>query len=76
MSLYKFVLILLSLNYIFGCVEKTTYSGKLIDDNDLSNIDIFNKNDLISNFGHPSYEDEINKKLFYYTQMNKTKNFY
>ena len=38
------VFITLSL-YIFGCAEKTTYSGKIITDEDL-NLNILNKNEL------------------------------
>ena len=76
MNFCKFILVFFSLNYIFGCVEKTTYSGKLFTDRNLSKVNITNKNDLISNFGSPSYIDEFNNQYFYYTEMNKSKNFY
>jgi len=61
---------------ICGCVEKTTYSGKIITQDNLSNIEIYNKNDLIKKFGQPSYIDTIQKKYFYYTEKSKSKNFY
>jgi outer membrane protein assembly factor BamE (lipoprotein component of BamABCDE complex) len=76
MSFYKFILIIFSINYIFGCVEKTTYSGKLFNEENLSHVNILNKSDLIKNFGTPSYIDEINNQYFYYTEKNKSKNFY
>ena len=76
MNFYKFILFFICMNYIFGCVEKTTYSGKLFSDRNLSKVNIANKNDLIMNFGSPSYIDEFNNQYFYYTEMNKNKNFY
>ena len=61
--------------YIFGCVEKTTYSGKIITNDDLD-LNILNKNELISKFGQPSYIDKLSKKYFYYTEKKKETNFY
>ena len=46
MSFVKIIIIVISLQYIFGCVEKTTYSGKIITNDDL-NSKILNKNELI-----------------------------
>ena len=76
MKLFKLLLIILSINYIFGCAEKTTYSGKIITQNDLSNINIINKNNLINKFGKPSYIDKIQNEYFYFTEKSKSKNFY
>ena len=67
---------LISISYIFGCVEKTTYSGKIITQNDLTNLNISNKKELLEKFGRPSFFDNIQNKYFYYTEMNKKKNFY
>ena len=61
---------------MFGCVEKTTYSGKIITPKDLTDINIFNKNQLIKTFGKPSYIDEIHNKYFYFTEKKRSKNFY
>lgn len=62
--------------YIFGCAEKTTYSGKIINEESLSNIKIKNKNELLNKFGEPSYIDDIQNKYFYFTEKNKKKNFF
>tara|TARA_B100000945_G_C19839356_1_gene348735 strand:- start:47 stop:478 length:432 start_codon:yes stop_codon:yes gene_type:complete len=70
-----FLLIILTI-YIFGCTEKTTYSGKIITQDDLTNINLSNKNDLIEKFGQPSYIDITEKKYFYYTEKNTASNFY
>ena len=61
--------------YIFGCVEKTTYSGKIINDDDLD-LQILNKNELINKFGQPSYIDSLSNKYFYFTEKKKETNFY
>ena len=61
--------------YIFGCVEKTTYSGKIITNDDLD-LNILNKNELINKFGQPSYVDDLSNKYFYFTEKKKETNFY
>ena len=61
--------------YIFGCVEKTTYSGKIITNDDLD-LKILNKNELINKFGQPSYIDSLSNKYFYFTEKKKKTNFY
>ena len=61
--------------YIFGCVEKTTYSGKIITNDDLD-LNILNKNELINKFGQPSYIDSLSNKYFYFTEKKKKTNFY
>tara|TARA_Y100001970_G_scaffold277480_1_gene381718 strand:- start:9631 stop:10059 length:429 start_codon:yes stop_codon:yes gene_type:complete len=68
-------LILISI-YIFGCNEKTTFSGKIITEQELSDLSIKTKSELINKFGQPSYIDSIQNKYFYYTEKNKKKNFY
>ena len=75
MSFFKIIIIIISSHYIFGCVEKTTYSGKIITTDDL-NASILNKNDLINKFGQPSYVDNLANKYFYFTEKKKESNFY
>ena len=68
-------LIIISLNLI-SCVEKTTLSGKIIQVEDLDNLNLRKKNDLYDKFGEPSYIDNLENKFFYYTEKKKSKNFY
>ena len=75
MSFLKIILIVILTQYIFGCVEKTTYSGKIITNDDL-NLNILNKNELINKFGKPSYIDNLSNKYFYFTEKKKETNFY
>ena len=74
MSFLKIIIIAISFPYIFGCVEKTTYSGKIITDDDLD-LNILNKGELIDKFGQPSYIDDLSNKYFYFTEKKKEKNF-
>ena len=75
MSFLKIIIIIILSQYIFGCVEKTTYSGKIITNKDLDLI-ILNKNELINKFGQPSYVDSLSNKYFYFTEKKKEINFY
>ena len=75
MSFIKIIIIIVLSQYIFGCVEKTTYSGKIITNDDLD-LNILNKIELINKFGQPSYIDNLTNKYFYFTEKKKEKNFY
>ena len=55
---------------ITSCSEKTIYSGKIINQENLDNINFKNKETLILKFGHPSYIDPIENKYFYFTQKS------
>ena len=76
MYLLKFIFIFFIIINIFGCTEKTTYSGKIINSDTLTNIKVLNRKDLLEKFGPPSYVDNLQNKYFYYTEMNKSINFY
>ena len=54
-----------------NCSNKTTYSGKIINQDELKDINFENKNKLISKLGYPSYVDPIENKFFYYSEVSK-----
>ena len=56
-----------------NCSNKTTYSGKIINQDTLQNINFENKEKLISKLGFPSYIDPIENKFFYYTELSEKK---
>ena len=56
-----------------NCSNKTTYSGKIINQDTLQDINFENKNKLISKLGYPSYIDPIENKFFYYTELSEKK---
>ena len=72
----RILIILLFTIYMFGCVEKTSFKGKIITENQLTNLNITNKSDLIEKLGQPSYVDLIQNKFFYFTEKNKERNFF
>ena len=56
-----------------NCSNKTTYSGKIINQDTLQEINFENKNKLISKLGYPSYIDPIENNFFYYTEVSEKK---
>ena len=54
-----------------NCSSKTTYSGKIINQDELKDINFENKNKLISKLGYPSYIDPIENKFFYYSEVSE-----
>ena len=71
MKLFSIYLLFFSFLFIVGCVEKTTYSGKIISLDDLQ-IKALNKNELINTFGQPSYIDPLLNKYFYFIEKRKS----
>ena len=56
-----------------NCSNKSTFSGKIINQDTLQDINFENKNKLISKLGYPSYIDPIEKKLFYFSEKSEKK---
>ena len=76
----KLLKLLLFFNLIFAIIScsepKLIYSGKIINENNLNNLNISNKDNLIENFGQPSFIDPIENKYFYYSEKTKENNFF
>ena len=56
-----------------NCSNKIIYSGKIINQDELNDINFENKNKLISKLGYPSYIDPIENKFFYYSEVSEKK---
>ena len=56
-----------------NCSNKTIYSGKIINTDDLQDINFETKKKLISKLGYPSYVDPIENKFFYFSEVSKKK---
>ena len=71
MNFIKIIIIVILSQYIFGCVEKTTYSGKIITNDDLDlnilNKKFFNEIDFNTSF------ELISILLIYYLKFIKNK---
>ena len=59
-----------------NCSNKTTYSGKIINQNELQDINFKNKNKLISKLGYPSYIDPIENKFFYFSEVSQKQSIF
>ena len=72
LKIFIFISILL---IILSCVEKKSYSGKIIDENFKYDL-LLNKNQVISKLGHANFIDPIENKYYYYFEKTISKNFY
>ncbi len=59
-----------------NCTNKTTYSGKILNQEELKDIDFNNKEKLISKLGYPSYIDPIENKFFYFSEKSEKKSVF
>ena len=69
----KFIVYICIFFILANCSNKTTYSGKIINQDTLQDINFENKNKLISKLGYPSYIDPIENNFFYYTEVSEKK---
>ena len=56
-----------------NCSNEKIYSGKILNNEELKNINFENKEKLINKLGNPSYIDPIENKFFYYSEMSEKK---
>ena len=59
-----------------NCSNKSTYSGKILNQDSLKDLNFINKTNLISKLGNPSYIDPIEKKLFYFSERSKKRSIF
>ena len=59
-----------------NCSNKTTYSGKILNNEELKEINFINKDKLISKLGTPSYVDPIENKYFYFSEKSEKKSIF
>ena len=70
--MFRLINIIALLVFTLSCDNQTIYSGKLLNQENLQDLKFKNKDNLINNFGLPSYNDEILNKYFYFSEK-KTK---
>ena len=76
-KIFKLFLLINLIFAIISCSQPNlTYSGKIIDQKNLNNLNISNKKYLVKNFGQPSFIDPIENKYFYYSEKTKENNFF
>ena len=59
-----------------NCSNKTTYSGKILNNEELEEINFTNKERLINKLGNPSYIDPIENKFFYFSEKSEKKSIF
>ena len=59
-----------------NCSNKTTYSGKILSNEELEEINFTNKERLINKLGNPSYIDPIENKFFYFSEKSEKKSIF
>ncbi len=59
-----------------NCSNKTIYSGKILNQEELKDINFNNKEKLISKLGYPSYIDPIENKFFYFSEKSEKKSIF
>ena len=72
----KLFLIFISLFVFNNCSNQITYSGKIINENNLDNLNFENKENLLNQFGDPSYIDPISNKYFYFSEKKERKSIF
>ncbi len=72
-KLYFYICIFFILS---NCSNTTIYSGKILNQDQLQNINFENKTNLISKLGNPSYVDPIEKKIFYFSEKSEKKSIF
>ena len=71
--MYKLFIYIFIFFILANCSNKTTFSGKIINQDELENINFENKKKLISKLGNPSYIDPIENKFFYFSEVSEKK---
>ena len=56
-----------------NCSNKIIYSGKILKNDELKEINFTNKEKLLNKLGNPSYIDPIENKFFYYSEVSEKK---
>jgi len=75
-NLYKILLIVFTVFLLSSCVEKVSYSGKIINKKLINAESLKNKNEVLEYIGTPNFIDPIENKYYYYSEKKITKNFF
>ncbi len=67
----RLVIYICTLFILSNCSSNISYSGKILNQDNLNDINFENKEKLISLFGYPSYIDPIEKKYFYFSEKSE-----
>ena len=74
--MFKFFFYICLFFILANCSSKTTYSGKILINEELEEINFTNKEKLINKLGNPSYIDPIENKYFYFSEKSEKKSIF
>ena len=74
--MYKFLAYIFIFLFLANCSEKISYSGKLLNQEELKNINFKNKENLINQLGYPSYIDPVENKFYYFSEKSSKKSIF
>ena len=74
--MYKLFIYICIFFILANCSNKTSYSGKILINEELKEINFTNKEKLISKLGSPSYIDPIENKYFYFSEKSEKKSIF
>ena len=72
----KYIVYICFLLILANCSSETLYSGKILNEEDLKDINFVNKEKLINELGYPSYIDPIENKYYYFTEKSEKKSIF
>ncbi len=62
--------------FILSCSNQTIYSGKILNDENIKNINFKNKKTLIEQLGEPSFKDPIENKFLYFAEKKNKRSIF
>ena len=74
--MFKYIFYICFFFILANCSDKTIYSGKIINQEQLKDINFENREKLITKLGKPSYIDPIENKYFYFSEKSKKKSIF
>ena len=72
----KFIFYIIIFLTLANCSNKVIYSGKILNKEQLEDINFLNKEGLVSKLGQPSYVDTIENKYFYFSEKSEKKSIF
>ena len=72
----KFLVYICIFFTLANCSNKTIYTGKILNQEEIENFNFGNKNKLINKLGNPSYIDPIENKFFYFSEKSEKKSIF
>tara|TARA_B100000029_G_scaffold151427_1_gene146537 strand:- start:2817 stop:3245 length:429 start_codon:yes stop_codon:yes gene_type:complete len=74
--LKRYLLLFIFAIIISNCSEKISYSGKILNENNINYNQFTNINELVEKMGNPNFIDPIEKKYYYFSEQKKIRNFF